>query len=370
MKAEHIPLLRCVDCTGALKLVNAVFVGDVVDCGRLVCQDCGRSYPIIDTVAVCFRDDVVLDYLSQREVDFITAKGWNDCLVSRGGGKAQWHAAQKSVADNWAYQWDVLADDWRAEDFAGPGLLSAKAFWNFVQIEPQEVLGKKVLVTCGGLGREARHVVDAGAAEVMVNEIGVEIYKIRKNVPGADDKLILLRSDACHLPLGPGVADIAICDHALQHIPNHVDAFQELAAKARSGGQVIICVYSWENNAIMTHMVEPSKQLIHRLPLKGQRVLALPLALAVFALTRGLYAPLGRFAPGVGCRLPLFEHMRFWSEFPFSVLWLSIFDLLHAPVSYHFRKAEVEGLSASAGLRTRRLVNTNGTLWSLVAVKP
>ncbi len=166
------------------------------------------------------------------------------------------------------------------------------------------------------------------------------------------------------------MADISICDHALQHVPDYAKAFRELARVTRFEGHVAICVYSWENNFVMTHLIEPSKTLIHMLPLKAQRLLAFPLVVMVFVLIHGIYAPVGKMSSTLGKKLILFDHMIFWSTFQFSVLWISIFDLIHAPVSHHFNKSEIEELSSDNRLVVSQLANTNETLWSLVALKP
>lgn len=370
MLDHHIQHLRCVDCGGEVDLFDETLEDAVVISGRLRCHNCRRTYPIIDTVAICFRSNIVMNYLSPQEMSFINRMGWQDCLVATEGNTEESQRAQKKVAENWTYQWEELADDWGAGDFSGAGLLSSEAFWNFVRINPQQVSGKRVVITCGGLGREAFHIAKANAETVFLNEIGTEIYKVRKLVPDADRKLVLLRSDACNLPLREGAAEVSICDHALQHIPNHRVAFEELVKVTKCGGRVAICVYSWENNFVMTRLVEPSKVFIHLLSLKAQRMLALPLTIIVFALAQGLYSPLGRMWPALGKKIFLFDHMTFWSKFPFSVLWISIFDLIHAPVSYHFSKSEIENLSSDSELTIEQIINTNGTLWSLVALKP
>ncbi|MBF0131756.1 MAG: methyltransferase domain-containing protein [Magnetococcales bacterium] len=370
MKNDHVHVLRCVECGGSLDLRDATLQDDVVISGRLGCQQCDRVYPVIATVAVCFRRNVLHDYLEPFERDFILEQGWQDCLTHSEGGHDPWHQKQKDVSDNWSYQWGLVAKNMDQKDFSGRGYHAPEAFWNFVRIPRESVSGKTVLVTCGGFGREAYHLVAAGAETVFFNEIGVEIYQAAKLIPDAGRKLVLLRSDAIHLPLADHSVAFAICDHALQHIPMYTEAFRKLVALTQSGGKTIICVYSWENNFLMTHCVDPSKKVLHKINLKVLRFLALPITAMVFLAAHGFYAPLGRFLPNLGRKLPLFEHMIFWSQFPFPVLWISIFDLLHAPVSHHFRREEVEKLALDNDLVIEELHNTNGSLWSLVGIKP
>jgi hypothetical protein len=68
-------------------------------------------------------------------------------------------------------------------------------------------------------------------------------------------------------------------------------------------------------------------------------------------------------------KLPLYEHMLLWSQNRFKMTWMSIFDLFHAPISYHFRRDEVVRLAEENKLSISELRHTNSVLWSLVATK-
>jgi hypothetical protein len=61
--------------------------------------------------------------------------------------------------------------------------------------------------------------------------------------------------------------------------------------------------------------------------------------------------------------------LLFWAKNPFRKIWASGFDLIHAPVSYHFKRDEMLTLARSRPLTMETLRLTNGTLWSMVAVK-
>ena len=63
-----------------------------------------------------------------------------------------------------------------------------------------------------------------GPKRLIVNEIGREIYAIGE-ILGDPDAALLLRADMTCLPLKDEVVDVAICDHALQHIPDYDAAF-------------------------------------------------------------------------------------------------------------------------------------------------
>jgi hypothetical protein len=181
--------------------------------------------------------------------------------------------------------------------------------------------------------------------------------------------MLLLRCDTSYSPLKQGVADVTVCDHALQHISDHKLGFSSLAKATRRDGLVCICVYSWEHNFLMTRIVEPMKVIMHKFPLRVQRAVSFFPAALIFLMIHLVYVPFNRFCQRVAKALPLFEHMMFWSRNTFDAVWISCFDLMHAPVSYHFRRDEIESLAAINHLDIVTLVNTHNTLWSLVAKK-
>lgn len=369
MLASDIDHLRCVDCGASLRIVEVKDDDGVIEEGVLECVQCARHYPVIDSVGIFFRRGVLDDFIHPAEVAAIRARGWLRCLEG-GSSTDEQHLRQLAVAENWAYQWCELTEGWQREDFEKAGYLGADAFWSFIPVPRELLRDRLVLVTAGGLGREAYHLAKAGPARLFVNEIGVEIYKVKDLLPDAGRRLVLLRSDMMALPLAEGLVDVAICDHALQHLPDHKGAYARLAKATRPGGTVAVCVYSHENNWVMTGFIDPAKAIFHRLPLKAQRLAALPFAAVLYAVIHGLYRPAGALCRRLAARLPLFEHMMMWSRQPFSLVWLQCFDLIQAPVSHHFRRAEMEALAAEQGLMIRTLVNTNGTLWTMVAEVP
>ena len=61
--------------------------------------------------------------------------------------------------------------------------------------------------------------------------------------------------------------------------------------------------------------------------------------------------------------------LRLDSPNPFKFIWSACFDLMHAPISYHFREDEMTALAESNGVTIEKLVLTHGTTWSLVGRK-
>lgn len=369
MKLLHIKLLQCIECGGTLELVDGYTLhmrDNFIDKGILQCLHCDASFPIIEGVGIFFKKTLFIHFLNDYEkgicdsLNFNFKKTASDLL----GGSL----LTKQVADNWSYQWNTVSP-WKKNDLEKDDLNGVLNFGKFIRIEPQEYTDKKIIVWCGGNGREAYHISKNKPRLLIVNEIGDEIYRINGLID-QNVNLLLIRCDMLFSPLRSGIADISICDHALQHIIDKRGAFSTLANVLSPGGIVAVCVYSYENNLLMTHIIEPLKGIIHKMTLDDQKFISFFPGIFLFLLIKLFYLPAKYLFPTSICRkIPLFDHMMFWSKGSFRLIRISCFDLIHAPVSYYFKKEEVRKLAQQTGLRIDKLINTHGTTWSMVAKK-
>lgn len=365
---EDIKMLCCIDCGGDLQLINVEIKNDVILHGVLACVSCGRRFPIIDGVGVFFIKSSLNSLITDYERQLIDKYGYYNVLD---GGDNTTHEKVVAVAKNWEYQWEkVLPFD--GSDLEKDSIIGPRLFWIYIPIDPLFVKNKIVFIACGGRGREGYHICKQNPSKVLIVEIGAEIYSISKLIPDSGKRTVLLRCDILNHPVKDTMVDISICDHALQHVLDYRLAFKNLSSATKSGGIVSICVYSYENNFIMTHIVEPLKWLFHAFPLIFQRGLAFIPAVIIYTLINLIYLPASHLSlkfKWVRKLFPLFDHMIFWSTSPFKIIWCACFDLIHAPISYHFKKSEVVDLAYTNKLHIMKLINTHGTTWSLVAEK-
>ena len=369
MKSDDVKLLRCIECSADLSIKPDKLEGDTVVVGILECVACDRKYPVLDRVGVFFSRDVLGEYLSEKEISLMQEYGYDELIPVTQVMASQSQSRQAAVASNWEYQWEeVYRMDQKDYEKNGSSF-GAESFWSFIPVAPEAYLNRTCLVACGGRGREAYHISKVGPSKIIVNEIGAEIYSIRDALPNISENLLLLRCDITNHPLKPGVVDIVICDHALQHVADHNLGFTKMTETLTDSGMAAICVYSYENNFLMTHIVEPAKKVIHLFSLPFQRIFSWLPAVIVYLLITLVYMPLNAVFPRFAGHLPLNEHLMVWSNNGFKLIWLSCFDLIHAPISYHFRKEELLGLARENKLEVEKIVNTNGTLWSLVCRK-
>jgi uncharacterized protein YbaR (Trm112 family) len=85
MRRKLLDILACpIDRHFPLQLLEFELRGDVIVSGALLCEQCGRYYPIVDEIPVMLRDD-----LRSRKEDIDFLEKWKEKLPDRvvHGGK-------------------------------------------------------------------------------------------------------------------------------------------------------------------------------------------------------------------------------------------------------------------------------------------
>jgi len=354
-------LLQCPECCHDLHLKPVRMDNDRVIDGTLSCSGCKRVYPILNEVCIFLSQIEINSLLSpvERESVSILIEGAQDSLSNISSGK------QLKVGVNWNYQFanafKVLIKDLENENsFHGK-----KAFFQFCGLQEQDVENQCAAVFCGGSGREAWHLVKANAKRVIVLDIGGHINSINHMIPDTEGKLLLIQCNVNSNPLRDGSMDVAICDHALQHISNHKQAYRKMSECLKPNGKFSVCVYSYENNWPMTHFIEPAKVVIHRLPVSFIRTGAALPALLLFSLSKTYDCLNIKLAS----QMPFFKLLTLWRGGGFRKFWEACFDLLHAPISHHFKKEEVTALADENAMSIITLRMVNDTMWTMVSKK-
>jgi len=90
-----------------------------------------------------------------------------------------------------------------------------------------------------GAGRFVAALRDAGADVVGVELAERALERARRNVPGAD--LRLLEPDGS-VPLGHGAVDLVWCSEVLEHVPDTVALLTEARRVLASGGRLLVTV--------------------------------------------------------------------------------------------------------------------------------
>jgi SAM-dependent methyltransferase len=99
--------------------------------------------------------------------------------------------------------------------------------------------GERVLDLGCGAGRFVAALRDAGADPVGVEVAEAALERARRNVPGAD--LRLVAPDGA-LPLGHGEIDLVWCSEVLEHVPDTVALLTEIRRVLRRDGRLLLTV--------------------------------------------------------------------------------------------------------------------------------
>ncbi len=99
--------------------------------------------------------------------------------------------------------------------------------------------GERVLDLGCGAGRFVAALREAGADAVGVELAQAALERARRNVPGAD--LRLLEPDGS-LPLGHGEVDLVWCSEVLEHVPDTVALLTEARRVLKRGGRLLVTV--------------------------------------------------------------------------------------------------------------------------------
>src|SRR5215203_1285582 len=99
--------------------------------------------------------------------------------------------------------------------------------------------GERVLDLGCGAGRFVAALRDAGADPVGVELAEGALERARRNVPGADLRLVAADGS---LPLGHGEVDLVWCSEVLEHVPDTVAFLTEARRVLTLGGRLLVTV--------------------------------------------------------------------------------------------------------------------------------
>jgi ubiquinone/menaquinone biosynthesis C-methylase UbiE len=99
--------------------------------------------------------------------------------------------------------------------------------------------GERVLDLGCGAGRFVAALRNAGADPVGVELAEAALQRARRNVPGADLRLV---APGGSLPLGHGEVDLVWCSEVLEHVPDTLAFLTEIRRVLRRGGRLLVTV--------------------------------------------------------------------------------------------------------------------------------
>lgn len=221
----------------------------------------------------------------------------------------------------WAWQWNKLYDDnkWLFSEWIWPNTF-------------ETFRGKSVLdCGCGG-GQHLQFV-----APYCAEAVGVDLNALGSAARNTKDlkNVTLVENDIAKMELGRQF-DVVYSIGVLHHTDDPTASFRNIEKHAKSGGKVIVWVYSSEGNALNKWLVEPAKNiLVHYLPrsvvLFLSRILTALVSIPVYTV---YLLPL--------TFLPYYQYFQNWRKLTFDRNVLNVFDKLNAPQTFFIPRSQVE----------------------------
>jgi SAM-dependent methyltransferase len=331
MRPRLVDLLACPRCAGPLQLKTARADGEEVLEGQLACPACAADFPIVAGVP--------------RFIDAEMSEH-----------------ARRTV--------DRFGEQWQEFDFVGDYDEQQFLAW-IAPNTPAVFAGQTVLDAGCGKGRHAQLAARFGARDVLAVDRGSAVEAAYRNTRALPN-VHVIQADLFHLPVAPGVLDVAYSIGVLHHTSDPQGAFNELTRRLRPGGRIIVWVYGRENNGWVIRFVDPlrtnvTSRLPHRLLYHLSK---LPAAL-LYVLSRGVYVPLGKPPFGrIGRRLWYHAYIRSLAAIPFRGVHLIVHDHLGPPIACYIERKEFESWFREGGLAAVDINWHNQNSWRGTATRP
>lgn len=212
MKVVCAETYRSPCCAQPLKLRDACpRDASEIEMGWLVCQHCGKDYPVSGRIP---------RFASRNNSDDYTA--------------------------NFGFQWtrfdQTLLDSYNGTDTSAARLFAVTSW-------PRDLIGQTVLEAGSGMGRFTEVIAKTGATVFTFDYSSAIDANARNN--GHFPNVHFSQADIFHIPFPEKTFDKIICFGMLQHTPDPERAFQSMVAHLKEGGQIAVDVYDLTFRALV-----------------------------------------------------------------------------------------------------------------------
>ncbi len=324
-------ILCCPVCQGDFRLsgnTNPAEDGHILD-GKLVCQSCQASYPIVGGIP--------------RFVDVLHDESVRDTV------------------EGFAFEWKAANPFIQKTKFSG-----AELFLDFIEPVAGDYFRDKVVLDAGcGLGRDVILSQAFGASAIVGVDLSSVVDVAFANTRALPNVLII-QADLLKLPLRSHF-DYIYSIGVLHHTVNPQQTFAAVSKCVKLGGGLSVWVYGRENNGWIINVLDPiRKHVTRRLPHMLLWVLSYMITLPMYLAIHLVYLPISR-----SDRLKSLSRYLFYYDY---LVWLGkycgfraqalvVFDQLVPTLAEYIAKPELQAWFAENGLHKVIITSRANNSW-------
>jgi len=235
-------------------------------------------------------------------------------------------------ADFYTYQWRKYSEIDDPE-----GLMDERDFTRLTdgRLNGNTLVGKNVADVGGGNGRFSGALLDGGARQVTIFDLGLSIELAHKRFLG-HEKVLCVHGDISRPPFKPSF-DVVVCIGVLQHLPDPQEGFDNLVRVAAPGGAIFVWCYGRHR---IRQVLSLLRFMVGWLPVRVKWLIS------VFPATvRYGFLMIGRLFQAIG-REDISGHVPFleYRGRSFRSIHVNTFDHLGTPIIDFFSRDQLEGL--------------------------
>ncbi len=326
-------LLRCPACQSPLELTE-LGGGDA-----LLRSTCGLWFPVVRGIPRIFVGELRTVY----ETDFPDFLARHQLAIDGRAPSTKEARAKLATRESFGFEWTHYSEmlpEW-----------DRNARFYFEPVGDDGLAGKLVLEGGCGKGRHTHYALKAGARIVAV-DFSRAIDVAERNCSDVPGDRLFVQADLMALPFAPATFDLAFSFGVLHHLPDPEAGFRTLVATVRAGGRVLVYLYHALEGEPVKQAILRAVTAVRRVTTKMPHRALLPattaLGYALYASVVTPYKVLSRF----GATRALAEKMplRIYADYPVRVIVNDQFDRFSAPIENRYRRDEVAGWLARAGL--------------------
>ncbi len=344
-------LLRCPECGDELRLDAASKEEGLLK------SACGLWFPVVNGIPRVFVGEMRRVY----QTDFADFVARHALSTELGADLSAQTRAKLATRDSFGYEWThfhQMLPEWEQN-----------AHYYFEPLGGAESLRGQLVLDGGcGKGRHTYYSLRAGARVVAV-DFSRAVDVAQSNCSKVDGERLFVQADLMSLPFAASTFDLAYSFGVLHHLPDPEAGFRSVVSRVRPGGRVLVYLYhALEGEPVKQAIlrgVNWARTISTRLPHRVLLPLTTVLGVGLYYGVVGPYRVLSKFGPTkqFAESLPL----KSYAAYPIHVIINDQFDRFSAPIENRYRRDEVEGWFARAGLGETTVLGGAG--WRAAGVR-